>query len=126
MTDYDVVVVGAGNAALAAAVSALGRQAWTIGLDLRNHDGCRQAVDAIAEAVDELGMRAVLCYEVSDRDGADVAAAGIAENERYLNRLKLGHDAEGDDRPQAEAEGMKEFADYGARSSRHGPDSRFW
>ena len=35
---------------LAAAVSALGRQAWTIGLDLRNHDGCRQAVDAIAEA----------------------------------------------------------------------------
>lgn len=37
-------------AELAAAVADLGREAWTIGLDLRNHDGCAQAVDAIAEA----------------------------------------------------------------------------
>jgi len=37
-------------AALAEAVSEAGRQAWTIGLDLRNHEGCAQAIDAIAEA----------------------------------------------------------------------------
>ena len=37
-------------AQLAEAVSNAGRQAWTIGLDLRNHDGCQQAIDAIAEA----------------------------------------------------------------------------
>ncbi|MEM9203642.1 MAG: SDR family oxidoreductase [Actinomycetota bacterium] len=37
-------------AEMAETVSNLGRQAWTIGLDLRNHDGCQQAIDAIAEA----------------------------------------------------------------------------
>ena len=37
---------------LAEAVADFGRQAWTIGLDLRNHDGCAQAIDAIAEAAD--------------------------------------------------------------------------
>ncbi|MDG1366284.1 MAG: SDR family NAD(P)-dependent oxidoreductase, partial [Acidimicrobiales bacterium] len=37
---------------LATAVSDLGRQAWTIGLDLRNHDGCVQAIDAITDAAD--------------------------------------------------------------------------
>jgi NAD(P)-dependent dehydrogenase (short-subunit alcohol dehydrogenase family) len=35
---------------LAVSVSEFGRQAWTIGLDLRNHEGCEQAIDAIAEA----------------------------------------------------------------------------
>ena len=40
----------ASAAQLAQTVSDLGRQAWTIGLDLRNHDGCAQAIDAIAEA----------------------------------------------------------------------------
>ena len=37
-------------AQLATTVSDLGRQAWTIGLDLRNHEGCAQAIDAIADA----------------------------------------------------------------------------
>lgn len=44
------------------------------------------SLDIIAETLAELGVRSVLCYEVSDRDGADRAAAGIAENSRFLAR----------------------------------------
>lgn len=42
------------------------------------------SLDVIADAVDEAGLRAVLCYEVTDRDGPEKAAAGIAENVRFL------------------------------------------
>jgi len=42
------------------------------------------SLDAIADAVEEAGLRAVLCYEVTDRDGPEKAEAGIAENVRFL------------------------------------------
>jgi putative selenium metabolism protein SsnA len=42
------------------------------------------SLDVIASALDELGLRSVLCYEVTDRDGKDRAVAGIAENARFL------------------------------------------
>jgi cytosine/adenosine deaminase-related metal-dependent hydrolase len=42
------------------------------------------SLDAIANAVDQAGLRAVLCYEVTDRDGPEKAKAGIAENVRFL------------------------------------------
>ncbi|MFH2004949.1 MAG: amidohydrolase family protein [bacterium] len=41
------------------------------------------SLDAIARGLEEVGLRGLLCYEVSDRDGADVARAGIAENRRF-------------------------------------------
>jgi putative selenium metabolism protein SsnA len=41
------------------------------------------SLDAIAEAVEEAGLRASLCYEVTDRDGPERAQAGIAENVRF-------------------------------------------
>lgn len=44
------------------------------------------SLDLIAEAVDQSGLRAVLCYEVSDRDGEAKAQAGIRENLRFLER----------------------------------------
>ncbi len=43
------------------------------------------SLDVIARAVDQAGLRAVLCYEVSDRDGVEKAEAGIAENARFIN-----------------------------------------
>ncbi len=46
------------------------------------------SLDVIAEAVDESGLRAVLCYEVTDRDGEARARAGIEENVRFINRVK--------------------------------------
>ncbi len=45
------------------------------------------SLDVIADAVDQSGARAVLCYEVSDRDGPDKTDAGIKENVRFIKRL---------------------------------------
>ncbi|MBF0208342.1 MAG: putative aminohydrolase SsnA [Oligoflexia bacterium] len=38
----------------------------------------------VAEAVQALGLRASLCYELSDRDGAEIASAGIEENLEFI------------------------------------------
>jgi putative selenium metabolism protein SsnA len=46
------------------------------------------SLDNIAEAVDESGLRAVLCYEVTDRDGPEKAQAGIRENVRFIERTR--------------------------------------
>jgi len=46
------------------------------------------SLDVIADAVDKSGLRAVLCYEVTDRDGIEKANAGINENIRFLKRLE--------------------------------------
>ncbi len=45
------------------------------------------SLDVIAEAVEEAGVRASLCYEVTDRDGPERAQAGIAENVRFAQAL---------------------------------------
>lgn len=45
------------------------------------------SLDVIADAVEKSGLRAVLCYEVTDRDGQDKADAGIKENLRFIRRL---------------------------------------
>ncbi|MCA0453313.1 MAG: putative aminohydrolase SsnA [Chloroflexi bacterium] len=42
------------------------------------------SLDVIADAVEEAGLRAVLCYEVTDRDGEAKMHAGIAENIRFM------------------------------------------
>ena len=48
------------------------------------------SLDVIAEAVEHSGLRAVLCYEVTDRDGPVRARAGIQENVRFLKRCARG------------------------------------
>jgi len=48
------------------------------------------SLDVIAQAVEEAGVRACLCYEVSDRDGKEKARAGIKENERFIRKMKGG------------------------------------
>lgn len=53
------------------------------------------SLDEIAEAVDESGLRAVLCYEVTDRGGPDKADAGIDENLRFLERCRRERVANG-------------------------------
>ncbi|MGB9111265.1 MAG: amidohydrolase family protein [Acidimicrobiales bacterium] len=42
------------------------------------------SLDVIADALGSLGVRAICCYEVTDRDGPARAAAGLAENRRFL------------------------------------------
>ena len=42
------------------------------------------SLDVIAEAVEQIGLRACLCYEVTDRDGPERMMAGIDENVRFI------------------------------------------
>ncbi len=46
------------------------------------------SLDQIADAVETAGLRAALCYEVTDRNGSQGTQAGIEENVRYLYSLK--------------------------------------
>lgn len=46
------------------------------------------SLDIIAGAVEAAGLRACLCYEVTDRNGPEGAAAGIAENVRFIKRTR--------------------------------------
>jgi putative selenium metabolism protein SsnA len=46
------------------------------------------SLDVVAEATLQAGVRACLCYEVTDRDGADKMQAGIDENVRFIRRAR--------------------------------------
>jgi len=50
------------------------------------------SLDRIDQARAEVGLRAVLAYEVSDRDGAAVRDAGVAENLRFLRVARARSD----------------------------------
>jgi putative selenium metabolism protein SsnA len=49
----------------------------------------RGSLDEIARAVRQTGLRACLCYEVSDRDGEQKAVEGIEENRDFLRQCKV-------------------------------------
>lgn len=49
------------------------------------------SLDRVGGAVRTVGIRGVLCYEVSDRGGLPEARRGIAENERFLKAVAAGH-----------------------------------
>jgi putative selenium metabolism protein SsnA len=53
------------------------------------------SLDVIADAVEQSGLRACLCYEVTDRDGPSASAAGIRENVRFARRIQSGNNASG-------------------------------
>ena len=46
------------------------------------------SLDIIAQAAQEAGLRVCLGYEVSDRDGKAVAEEGLAENARFIARIR--------------------------------------
>jgi len=49
------------------------------------------SLDRIEEALAHVGLRGVLCYEISDRDGKAIAKQGLRENERYLKKCRLAN-----------------------------------
>ncbi|UCH59985.1 MAG: putative aminohydrolase SsnA [Anaerolineales bacterium] len=53
------------------------------------------SLDMISDAVDQSGLRAVLCYEVTDRNGMQGAETGIQENLRFIQRSMSGKVADG-------------------------------
>ncbi|MHB8797614.1 MAG: putative aminohydrolase SsnA [Thermoanaerobaculia bacterium] len=52
----------------------------------------RGSLGRIANAVKESGLRACLCYEVSDRDGAAVTEQGLEENADFARDCAAAHD----------------------------------
>jgi putative selenium metabolism protein SsnA len=46
------------------------------------------SLDVLAKAVRQSGIRASLCYEVTDRDGMEKARQGLDENLRFINEIK--------------------------------------
>ncbi len=67
-----------------------------------DHHASPQAVDGsldrIETALQQVGLRGILCYEVSDRDGKTVRDHGLRENERYIRRCRAAR-AEAPDHP---------------------------
>jgi len=51
-------------------------------------NACAGSLDRVEQAFTEVGLRGVLCYETSDRNGAANAEEGIRENIRFLERVK--------------------------------------
>ncbi|MDP3179299.1 MAG: putative aminohydrolase SsnA [Spirochaetaceae bacterium] len=58
---------------------------------LVDHHAGPEAIDGslsvIREAYEELGLRGILCYETTDRNGPEGARAGIAENLRFAREI---------------------------------------
>ena len=48
----------------------------------------RGSLPAIAKAVKQPGLRACLCYEVSDRDGTRISKEGLEENVSFIRRCQ--------------------------------------
>ncbi len=45
----------------------------------------RGSLELISEVIEEAGLSAVLCYEITDRNGHDEAIAGLVENLRFID-----------------------------------------
>jgi len=74
--------------ALVALVEAIRHGATTV-VDHHSSPGAAAgSLDAVARAVRATGVRACLCYEVSDRGGARAAREGLAENLRFIRRCQ--------------------------------------
>jgi len=46
----------------------------------------RDSLSTIARVIDEIGLSAILCYEISDRNGHEEAVAGLVENLSFIDR----------------------------------------
>ncbi len=46
----------------------------------------RNSLQTIADAFDEVGVSHLLCYEISDRDGQDIAEKGLQETDSWLQK----------------------------------------
>jgi cytosine/adenosine deaminase-related metal-dependent hydrolase len=79
-------------AALACLVDAIRHGTTTLMDHHASPNAIDGSLDVIAESVKQAGLRASLCYEVTDRNGAKGAQAGIAENVRFIRRCRAESD----------------------------------
>ncbi len=55
--------------------------------DHHSSPNCTDGIlDLIADVIDQAGLRSVLCFEVSDRNGEELTRKGIDENARFVRR----------------------------------------
>ncbi|MCB0036056.1 MAG: putative aminohydrolase SsnA [Anaerolineales bacterium] len=54
------------------------------------------SLDRIEDALSLVGVRGLLCYELSDRDGRAIRDEGLAENERYIRKCIAAKDTDPD------------------------------
>ena len=74
--------------ALVSLVDAIKHGATTLIDHHASPSAINNSLDQVADAVEMAGVRAALCYEVTDRNGPEGAHAGIEENVRYLYSLQ--------------------------------------
>jgi len=55
-------------------------------------NACAGSLDQVERAFREVGLRGVLCYETSDRDGPAKAQAALEENVRFIERTRRAGD----------------------------------
>lgn len=81
--------------ALIGAIDAIKHGTTTL-FDHHSSPNCIEGVlDVIADVIDSAGIRSVLCFEVTDRDGPERGQAGIAENARFISRCSQEQVADG-------------------------------
>lgn len=69
-------LVGAADAALCGVTTIVDHHASPNAID--------GSLDHIRRGIDDVGLRGVLCYEITDRHGPEGREKGLAENERFL------------------------------------------
>ena len=79
---HTAALVGAAMAAKAGAACVIDHHSSPRAID--------GSLDRVEAAVDEIGLRGVLCYETSDRDGRGRRDGGLAENRRFLEKVRTG------------------------------------
>ena len=59
----------------------------TFVIDHHSSPNCVEgSLETIAGAFDKVGVSHLLCYEISDRDGLDIAEKGLSETAKYLKK----------------------------------------
>ena len=54
------------------------------------------SLDRIEDALTSVGLRGVLCYEISDRDGKEISLQGLGENTRYIQKCQSAKEKDPD------------------------------
>ncbi|MBD3224205.1 MAG: putative aminohydrolase SsnA [Caldithrix sp.] len=68
------------------------RKGTTTFIDHHASPNCvRGSLQKIADAVEQSGLRAALCYEVSDRDGPEATRDGLEENREFIEYCRQEH-----------------------------------
>jgi len=73
---YTSALVGAADAALCGVTTIIDHHASPSAID--------NSLDHVRRGIDDIGLRGILCYEVTDRHGPEGRERGLAENDRFL------------------------------------------